>query len=440
MNTENESIRPLKLAVEYVQTSVLRPYERNARTHSRQQVAQLVAAIREFGWTAPILIDEHNGVIAGHGRLLAAIEMVMVEVPCIRLVGMSDAQRRAYILADNQLASLAEWDEETLKLEVADLYASGFELSAAGFDDHALATMLGLDKPAKGNEDSDDGEAEGGDDDDAEPSASPVTLRGMIWQLGRHRIMCGDCTMQKHVDQLINGASIDCILTDPPYCSGGFQEAGKRTGSIGSEAIQKGARFEGGIANDKLSTRGFINLIRDCLGCVEAKCLYSFTDWRMWTSLEEACEGGGYAKRAMIVWDKSNPGMGQGWRAQHELCFFGMRTSFKFDGHKSRGNVIQSKRSGNEFHPTQKPLDLIVALIEPLGDNISTIYDPFGGSGTTLLAAEETDKTAFLMELSPGFVDTMIKRWQKATGGVAINQEGDSFDELIARRDGEAEF
>ena len=204
------------------------------------------------------------------------------------------------------------------------------------------------------------------------------------------------------------------ILTDPPYCSGGFQESGRSSGSIGTTDKSKK------VANDTLSTRGYIALMRSALSCVtDALFAYVFTDWRMWVNLFDVMESSGFGVRNMIVWDKGTPGMGCGWRAQHELVMFGSRGKTSFDNHKAQGNVISVARSGNPDHPTQKPVELITRILN-VTDFAETVYDPFLGSGTTLVACEQEGRSCYGMELEPHYVDVVIARWEALTGEKAV--------------------
>lgn len=245
-----------------------------------------------------------------------------------------------------------------------------------------------------------------------EPPADPISKRGDIWILGgRHRVMCGDSTSEKDKAALLNGEMPQILLTDPPYCSGGFQETGKGVGSIGTD--RKGGNPT--IANDTLSTRGYQSLMRNVLDNITPLVAYIFTDWRMWINLFDVTEAAGFGVRNMIVWNKKTPGMGQGWRTQHELIMYGQRTKAKWDNHKGYGNVLEISRSGNELHPTQKPVELIEMLLDNT-EWLEGVYDPFAGSGTTLIAAEAKGQKAYCMELTPEYTDTIVKRWIRATG------------------------
>ena len=258
---------------------------------------------------------------------------------------------------------------------------------------------------------------EKGDDFNEESAAAPVTQYGDLWLLGKHRVLCGDCTKPEDKAMLLDGAEPEILLTDPPYCSGGQKEAQKSTGSIGTDRKGKPQPM---IANDILSTRGYQNLISKALTDIPCLFAYVFTDWRMWLYLFDLVEGASFGVKSMIVWDKQTPGMGLGWRSQHELCMFAARASTHFDGHKGYGNVLRCNRSGNELHPTQKPLELFEQLLDNT-DFAHGVYDPFGGSGTSLAAAEKQGQQAYIMELTPGYTDTIVRRYVQLTGDTDLH-------------------
>ena len=251
-------------------------------------------------------------------------------------------------------------------------------------------------------------------DPDAEipTPAAPVTQYGDLWILGRHRVLCGDCTRPEDRALLLDGNKPEILLTDPPYCSGGSKESQKSTGSIGTERKNGKAPK---IANDILSTRGYQNLIRGALTDIPCLYAYIFTDWRMWVYLFDLVEAAGFGVKSEIVWDKGTPGMGVGWRSQHELILFGAKAATHFDGHKGYGNVLSISRSGNELHPTQKPVELLEKLVDNT-DFATGVYDPFGGSGTTLAACEAYGQPSYIMELTPAFTDVIVKRYIRITG------------------------
>lgn len=230
--------------------------------------------------------------------------------------------------------------------------------------------------------------------------------------------MCGDCTDHRARAELFNGAMPQILMSDPPYCSGGFQEAGRSAGSIGTEQkdpITGKATIKPTIANDTLSTRGFQALLKNMITGLPCMVAYLFTDWRMWIYLYDLVESSGFGVRSMLVWDKGSPGMGFGWRPQHELVIFSLKTSPQWDKHKGYGNVLKCKRSGNKLHPTQKPVELLMQLLDNT-EWAHGVYDPFGGSGTTLVACEKKGQTCYAMELSPKFVDTIVRRYIVTTG------------------------
>lgn len=237
--------------------------------------------------------------------------------------------------------------------------------------------------------------------------------------LGKHRILCGDSTKKDDVERVMGGEKADMILTDPPYCSGGFQEAGKSSGSVGTRGSEM-------VANDTLSTRGYSALMKQALGCSRAGVVYIFTDWRMWIHLFDLVESCGFGVRNMIVWDKGSPGMGCGWRMQHELILCGIKVKSPFDPHKAQGNVIQCGRTGNKNHATEKPVELLSTVIK-VNDKARSVYDPFLGSGSTLIACEETNRSLYGMELTSKYAQVCIQRWIDFTGrpeDVTIERNG----------------
>jgi DNA modification methylase len=368
---------------------------RTARTHSAAQIKQIAASIVEFGFTNPVLIDDAGGIIAGHGRVLAAGRLGIAEVPCIRLAHLTDAQRRAYIIADNKLAENAGWDEELLAKELLVLTDSDFDALLTGFQQSEIDKLLKSIAPPQ---------------EPPEAGAPPeiaTTQPGEVWALGRHLIYCGD-SQDAEARRIMAGG--DCVLTDPPYCSGGFQESGKAAGSVGTSAEHVK------IINDRLSTRGFQALIKSAVFGINATAYYVFTDWRMWCYLFDLAEAAGAGVRSMIVWDKGTAGMGRGWRAQHELILFAYRQVIPYPkSFSNSGNVITCKRTGNINHTTEKPVDLLSAIMEntPFA---KTFCDPFLGSGSTLIAAERCGVRCVGAEISPGYCDVTIARWEAFTG------------------------
>lgn len=391
---------------EIVSVDQLRPNPKNPNKHPQDQIEKLGKIIRGNGWRNPITVSTRSGyIVKGHGRLLAAQLEEFTEVPVEYQNYESDEAELADLTADNRIAELAEMDSKMLADIFADIDTGAIDFELSGYSEEEYKDIATALSEAVHNEVNDP-------DAVIEPPADPISKRGDIWILGgRHRVMCGDSTSEKDKAALLNGEMPQILLTDPPYCSGGFQESGKGVGSIGTD--RKGGNPT--IANDTLSTRGYQSLMRNVLDNITPLVAYIFTDWRMWINLFDVTEAAGFGVRNMIVWNKKTPGMGQGWRTQHELIMYGQRTKAKWDNHKGYGNVLEISRSGNELHPTQKPVELIEMLLDNT-EWLEGVYDPFAGSGTTLIAAEAKGQKAYCMELTPEYTDTIVKRWIRATG------------------------
>jgi len=379
----------------------LKPYDRNARTHSAEQVAQIAASIVEFGFTNPILVDSHDGIIAGHGRLMAATELGLKTVPVVVLDHLSDRQRKAYILADNQLALNAGWDTDLLREELQDLAKQDFDLSLIGFSDEELADLLPEIEELP---------PEGADDEAVpEPPADPVSKPGDVWLLGKHRVMCGDSSDPLSLDKLLCGKTPDLVFTDPPY-NIGYQDMG--------------AKFEK-IANDKMSDAEFLDFLRSTV--MPCEVMYVCCSWQYSHLFKQAMAELGKPAKSMIVWDKVNPAQNLDlYYKQHEIIFY----HGPFGGQSTvRGDVWQLKRQRNTLHPTMKPIELIEMALEDHPKR-KLVYDGFGGSGSTLIACEKTGRQARLMELDPRYCDVIVKRWQQFTGKRAtLEATGERFPE-----------
>jgi len=366
------------------------PYARNSRTHSDEQVTQIAASIKEWGFTNPLLIDGDGGIIAGHGRLLAAKKLALEEVPCIIADGWTDAQKRAYVIADNKLALNAGWDNAMLSVEFAALGDAGFNLDLTGFNSEEIAGLLTPEV------------VQGLTDEDAAPEvqAEPVSKVGDVWLLGKHRVMCGDSTSQDALDVLMDGGRADMVFTDPPY-------------NIDYQGV-KDKREK--IKNDKMSDSDFVDFLTQSLvGC---ETMYVCCSWQYAHLFRQAMEGIGRKPKAMIVWDKVNPAQHlDKYFKQHEIIFY----YGDFGGHKTlRGDVWSLKRQRNTVHPTMKPVELIELALQDQPDK-KVVVDSFGGSGSTLIACEKTGRHARLMELDPKYVDVIIKRWEQFTGKQATH-------------------
>lgn len=385
----------------------LKPNPKNPNKHPQQQLEMLGKVIRGNGWRNPITVSNRSGfIVKGHGRLLAAQLEEFAEVPVEYQNYESDEAELADLTADNRIAELAEMDNKMLADIFADIDTGAIDFELFGYTEEEYQDLASALSEAV-HKDLDDPDVV------IEPPEDPITQYGDIWILGgRHRVMCGSSTNPDDKAKLLDGGTPQILLTDPPYCSGGSKESDKSTGSIGT------ARADGSqpmIANDILSTRGYQKLIGTALADVPCLFAYVFTDWRMWVYLFDLVEGAGFGIKSMIVWNKKTPGMGVGWRSQHELLMFGARGKTHFDGHKGYGNVIEVNRSGNELHPTQKPVELIEQVLDNT-DFAEGVYDPFGGSGTTMAAAEAKNQKSWIMEISPKFVDVIVRRYIKMTG------------------------
>ena len=397
------------MQIEQIGIATLIPFAKNSRTHSDAQVAQIAASIREFGFTNPVLIDEANGIIAGHGRVMAARKLKLTEVPCIRLAHLSDAQKRAYVIADNKLALNAGWDEAMLKLELADLKALDFDLDLTGFNTDEIDALL-AEKGTEGLTDP---------DDTPEPPVEPVTRLGDVWVCGQHRVMCGDSTSVTDFDKLCVEKA-DLIFTDPPY--GMSYGGGRAAGSTKKGALVKA---HGMILNDDLAGDDLITLVQNAittsaLKCKEGAGLYACFTWRTYAEFEQALFKAGYEVKACIVWDKKSIGLGNShYRPQHEFIFY---CGGQWYGDKAQADVWQLSRGSTAkyVHPTQKPVELIEKALLNSSKKGDVIIDCFGGSGSTLIACEKNARAARLMELDPKYVDVIVKRWEDFTGQKAV--------------------
>jgi len=365
------------------------PYARNARTHSDEQVGQIAASIKEWGWTTPVLVDEDGGIIAGHGRTMAAKRLGMREVPVMVARGWSDAKKRAYVLADNKLALNAGWDNEMLALEFKELGETGFDLDLTGFSLDEINALTPLEV------------GPGLTDEDAVPEApeEPTTRLGDVWILGQHRLMCGDSTSIDAVEKLMDGQKVDVLFTDPPY-NVAFN------GRSGKHDVIKNDNLEEGEFDQ------FIGEVLQTIKTINAPAFYIWCNWKFYATLQRELE-----YKACIVWAKNVFGMGTNYRHQREFCLF----NGSIDDHiKNESDLWEVKKDTNYVHPTQKP----VALSErALGNHkkAQNILDLFGGSGSTLIGCEKMGRKAFVMELDPKYCDVIIKRWEEYTGKNAIN-------------------
>lgn len=394
------------------------PYAMNSRTHSDAQVAQIAGSIREFGFTNPVLIDEANNLIAGHGRVLAARKLKMEVVPAIVVTGLDENRRRALVIADNQLALNAEWDEEKLVAELQSMSVDMQKLT--GFSEEDLLAML---KPA---------EIEGLTDEDAapEPPADPVSRLGDVWLLGRHRLVCGDCTDADAVAKALNGIEPHLMVTDPPY--GVEYDADWRDTALGG---RPGGRAIGAVANDSRADW------REAWALFPGDVAYVWHAGNKANIVADSLMACSFDIRAQIVWAKSQFVIGRGhYHPHHEPCWYAVRKGGTGHWHGDRKQTtlwqIDKPRKSETGHSTQKPVE---CMARPIRNNSSpgqAVYEPFSGSGTTIIACEMEGRACHAIELNPAYVDVAVKRWQDFTGETAILEgDGRTFDdcELIAR-------
>lgn len=377
--------------IEKIEISALIPYARNARTHSDEQIAQIAGSIKEFGFNNPVLIDKDNGVIAGHGRLAAARKLNLKEVPCIRLEHLSETQRKAYILADNRIALNSGWETDLLSLELSELLEGGVSLESLGFDADEIDALLNKIEPTEGLTD---------EDEVPEAPPEPVTKSGDIWVLGQHRLMCGNSTVLHDVERLMNGTTPDCIHTDPPY---------------GMNAVSKSSVLKKNYKQDILGD-DTPDVAKDAFRLV----------YGLWPEAKQIWWGANYYcsvlpdSECWLVWDKDN---GQSDQTDCELAWANFRSVVR--------QFTMASEKKNRVHPTQKPVALMEWILRRFKLSVKTIADFFGGSGSTLIAAEKHGAQAFIMEFDPRFCDVIVKRWEAFTGKQAtLESTGQTYSEI----------
>lgn len=374
------------------------PYINNSRKHSDDQVAQIAASIKEFGWTNPILVDGDNGIIAGHGRIMAAKKLGMNEVPVIELAHLSNEQRKALIIADNKLALNSDWDTSLLAIELKDLQDLGFDLNLTGFNGEELANLL---QPEQ---------VDGLTDENEIPPVpeEPKTKLGDIYQLGDHRLMCGDSTSIDSVETLTDGL-VDILVTDPPY---NVDYTGKT-----KDALK--------IQNDSMDDSTFRQFLRDAFTAADAV-MKPGAVFYIWHADSEgynfrgACKDAGWQVRQCLIWQKDTMVMGrQDYHWKHEPCLYGWKdgAAHLWATDRKQTTLIVCKRpTKNDLHPTMKPVELMEYQILNNTKGMDIVLDLFGGSGSTLIACEKTGRKARLMELDPKYCDVIVKRWEDFTG------------------------
>jgi DNA modification methylase len=402
----------MKPEIKMVAVDSLIPYARNARTHSDEQIAQIAASIREFGWTNPILTDGEKGVIAGHGRLAAARKLELTTVPVIELGHLSAEQKKAYILADNRLALNAGWDEELLKLELKELESVDFDLGLMGFGEDELERLI-----------NGEGDSQGLTDENAIPDApvEAVSKQGDLWILGNHRLLCGDSTQISDVEKLMGSELADMAFTDPPY-----------NVDYGNNAKDKMRGKDRRIMNDALG-EGFYQFLYDaCLNLLlvtKGACYVCMSSSELHT-LQKAWTDAGGKWSTFIIWAKNTFTLGRAdYQRQYEPILYGWKqgTDHFWCGDRDQSDIWNyNKPRVNDLHPTMKPVELVERAIKNSSKSRDIVLDLFGGSGTTLIACEKTNRQARLIELDPKFADVIVKRWEDYTGEKAILSTSDT--------------
>jgi DNA modification methylase len=427
-------------AIAYIEIAELKAAPRNARTHSKRQLEQIGVSMKRFGFTNPLLIDDDNGIIAGHGRLAAAKVIGLTLVPCVRLSHMSDAEKRAYVIADNKLALNAGWDMEILAIEFQGLAELGFDIALTGFDLPEVDVVLT-------DADGASPEPAGPEDRCPQPGAVAVTRPGDLWAMGRHVLYCGDAKDPVGLEHLMGDRRADMMFTDPPY---NLVVDGHVSG------LGKTHHREFAEASGEMSQEQFTEFLRESLSlagsfCRDGAIAYVCMDWRHLREILGAGHTVFSALKNICVWAKTNGGMGSFYRSQHELVLVwkvgeAPHTNTFGLGDKGRYrtnvwtypgvNTFKSDRMEEiASHPTVKPVALVADAIRDVSNRGQVVLDVFGGSGTTLIAAEKTGRCARLVEIDPIYCDVIIQRWERLTGKRAtLLPSSETFEAIKATR------
>ncbi|RZJ62995.1 MAG: site-specific DNA-methyltransferase [Acidovorax sp.] len=405
--------------IEQWPTAKLLPYARNARTHSEDQVAQIAASIAEFGFTNPILAGSDGIIVAGHGRLAAAQKLGLEQVPVVVLDHLSATQRRALVIADNRIAENAGWDDAMLRIELEALQLDGFDLDITGFDADALAELIAGDEP----------DNEGQTDEDAVPEIgeTPISRPGDVWVLGPHRLLCGDATVAASYEALLQGEPVDMVFTDPPY-----------NVNYANSAKDKMRGKDRAILNDNLGD-GFYDFLLAALTPTVAHCrggIYVAMSSSELDVLQAAFRAAGGKWSTFIIWAKNTFTLGRAdYQRQYEPILYGWPEGAQrhWCGDRDQGDVWNIKKpQKNDLHPTMKPVELVERAMRNSSRPGNVVLDPFGGSGTTLIAAEKSGRVARLIELDPKYVDVIVRRWQDWTGRRATRESGIPFNQVAS--------
>ena len=395
---------------ELVDIDKLVPYANNARTHSPAQINKLRSSLREFGFINPVIIDRDFGIIAGHGRVLAAREEGISEVPCVYADHLTEAQKKAYIIADNRMAMDAGWDEEMLRIEIESLQADAFDLALTGFDEKELSKLF------------DDGNDAKDDDFDVDEELKKPTFSkaGDVWKLGRHRLVCGDSTKPETYEVLMEGRKANLVLTDPPYNVNYEGTAGK-------------------IKNDNMASEKFFDFLFDAFSCMEKvmaddASIYVFHADTEGLNFRKAFDAAGFYLSGCCIWKKPSLVLGRSpYQWQHEPCLFGWKKNGKHQWYSDRKQTTiwefeKSKKNGE--HPTMKPIPLLCYPITNSTMSNTLVLDPFGGSGSTLIACEQTDRSCSTIELDEKFCDVIVNRYIELVGTaekVSVLRDGKTY-------------
>lgn len=409
----------MEIEVKYRKVEDLIPYVNNSRKHSDEQVAQIASSIKEFGWTNPILIDGTNSIIAGHGRLMAARKLKMEEVPTIELSHLTDTQRKALVIADNKLALNADWDTTLLTIELDELLKDGFALDILGFNADELNALL---EPEQ---------VDGLTDEDAVPEVpeEPKTKLGDIYQLGNHRLMCGDSTSIDAVDKLMDGQKADMVFTDPPY-NVNFTGALSSTSKGGklikmSDGYTNPSSTHEVIKNDKMEKSEFHDFMISVISIISTYCRGGFYICFSSSTIDELLNPlleTGIGWKSIIIWNKNQSPMGGGhYRRKYEPIAYGYFENNFYGKEYAEDDVWDIARTRkNDLHPTMKPIELVEKALNCSSKPRNLVLDLFGGSGSTLIACEKTNRNARIMELDPKYCDVIVKRWEEFTGKQAV--------------------
>ena len=420
----NNNHEKMAKKIEFLELDKLVPYEKNTKIHKQYQVDQIVNSINEFGFTNPILISKENGIIAGHGRLMAAKKLKLEKVPVIRLDYLTSEQQKAYIIADNKIAENADWDINLLANELQELNALDFDISLLGFSDTELDEFLNIKIE----------EEEEKEEEEITISENPTTKKGDIWLLGKHRLLCGDCTDLENYKKLTQNKKIDMLLTDPPY---GVDYEEKR------ETMNKRAGNPEGVKHKHIendTNKNYRQFFADFLSIIDFaqyNNVYCFLSNQELHNLRLAFDDSSIKFGDYLIWKKNYAVMTRkDYNAAFEFIVYGWKGTHKFYGPTTATTILEFNRPQKaDLHSTMKPINLLEELLSHGSKRNMLIYEPFAGSGSTLIAAENKGRVCYAMELEEKYCDVIIERWQKLTGQKAILESTkQKYDDLCQKK------